>query len=80
MTLLLRLNFQNVTDQVLLGAVGVKYQRLGECSLNLKDFGAIGDGVANDTAAVQASFAAVPAEGLMSVFRQGPTSSGRRYP
>src|SRR6266568_1217992 len=43
-TLTLRLNFQNTTDQIMLGAVGVNIQLATESSGSVQDFGAEGDG------------------------------------
>jgi hypothetical protein len=42
-TLALRLNFQNTSDRIMLGAVGIRIVPLAECSLNVRDFGAKGD-------------------------------------
>ncbi|MGI0014041.1 MAG: glycosyl hydrolase family 28-related protein, partial [Nitrososphaera sp.] len=42
-TLALRLNFQDKTDRIMLGAVGIRIAPLAECSLNVRDFGAKGD-------------------------------------
>jgi len=67
--LALRLNFSNKNHRIMLGAVGVRIEPLGVCSLNARDFGAKGDGDANpdadDTIALQAAFDAVPPSGAM---------------
>jgi hypothetical protein len=68
-TLSLRLNFQNTTDTILLGAVEVIIEPVAECSFNVRDFGAKGDWPQNpsadDTSSLQAAFDAVPPSGAV---------------
>lgn len=45
--------------------------RVRESWLSVKDFGAVGDGVTNDTAAIQATIAAIPATGGAIYFPPG---------
>jgi polygalacturonase len=69
LSLSLRLNFQNTTDQIMLGAVGVVIEPVADCTLNVRDFGAKGDWPQNpnadDTDALQAAFDAVPPSGAV---------------
>jgi hypothetical protein len=45
--LALRLSFQNTTHEIRLGAVGVKFRPTGALCLNVRDAGAIGDGLSH---------------------------------
>jgi hypothetical protein len=67
----LRSNFQNTSDEIRLGAVGVTFQRPAEHCVNVRDFGAKGDGVTDDTAALQAAVAAIPSSGGTICFPVG---------
>jgi hypothetical protein len=50
----------------------VSYSMIGDAPINVKDYGAIGDGVANDTAAIQSAFnAANTAKGATVFFPSG---------
>ena len=63
----LRLNFQNTADRIYLGAVGVRLD-LGRDIFNVKTYGALGDGRADDTDAVVAAIAAVTAAGGGTIY------------
>jgi len=63
-TLELRLNFQNTSDEIRLGAVGVAFQRPAEHGVfDVRDYGAKGDGSTNDHPAIVAAISAQQAAG-----------------
>jgi hypothetical protein len=58
-TLALRLKFANAGDKITLGPVGVDVETCGIDVANIKCFGAVGDGMANDTKPIQKAIKAV---------------------
>jgi hypothetical protein len=67
MMLGLRLNFQNTIDEIHLGAVGVRL-RLRRDIFNVKSYGALGYGGADDTPAIVAAIADVTAAGGGTIY------------
>lgn len=62
---------QNLSSDLAIKANAADVVYKDELVLNVKDYGAIGDGVTNDTSAINAAFAALPTDGGTVYFSSG---------
>jgi hypothetical protein len=68
LTLQLRLNFRNTADKISFGAVGVVISEISSPgAVSVKTFGAVGNGVADDTAAINAAVAGAVSAGCRHI-------------